>query len=210
MHTNILEQVVYRSTSVPQQAFTVTVATDLVTSNAHGLQTGDKLQLTTATTLPGGLSLVTDYFVINPTTNTFQLSASPNGPAVNITDTGTGTHTYHLKGHAIYIGDAKDITLSIGFSNTPTMTVKLQGAITAEDNAPDFNAGATVLNRWDNIAMYAITTGETYITGGTGVSCTGSAAYGLYAIETHLTWLCVEITAYTQGNLDVRVSQYRQ
>lgn len=58
---------------------------------------GTRVRLTTTTTLPGGLSLATDYYVIKVTDSTFKLATSyanaVAGTAINITDAGTGTHT---------------------------------------------------------------------------------------------------------------------
>ena len=68
---------------------------DVCTSTAHGLSNGDVLLLTTSNTLPAGLSTATPYYVIDKTTDTFKLSASSGGSAVDITDTGTGTHKWH-------------------------------------------------------------------------------------------------------------------
>jgi len=77
-------------------AFTAAV-TDICTKVAHGYLTGLKVQLTTTTTLPAGLSLATDYFVIYLTADTFSLASSlvfaQAGTAVDITNTGTGVHT---------------------------------------------------------------------------------------------------------------------
>jgi hypothetical protein len=59
--------------------------------------TGTKVRLTTTTTLPAGLSLATDYYVIKLSDTTFSLATSyanaVAGTAINITDAGTGTHT---------------------------------------------------------------------------------------------------------------------
>ena len=59
--------------------------------------TGTRVRLTTTTTLPAGLALATDYYVIRLSDTTFSLGSSYAnaiaGTAVNITDTGTGTHT---------------------------------------------------------------------------------------------------------------------
>ena len=44
---------------------TVTAAvTDILTLVAHGYRENDILQFTTTTTLPAGLSLLTDYYVV--------------------------------------------------------------------------------------------------------------------------------------------------
>jgi hypothetical protein len=76
--------------------FTAAV-TDICTKVAHNMATGLKVQVSTTTTLPAGLSAVTDYFVINLTADTFKLASSLAfalaGTAVDISTTGTGTHT---------------------------------------------------------------------------------------------------------------------
>lgn len=71
--------------------------TDICTAAAHGYLTGLVLRGTTTTTLPAGLSLATDYYVIKIDANTFKLATSlvnaNAGIAVDITSTGTGVHT---------------------------------------------------------------------------------------------------------------------
>lgn len=74
--------------------FTAAV-TDVVTSAGHGLANGDVLILTTSNTLPAGLSAGTAYYVRDTTTDTFKLAATSGGSAIDITDTGTGTHRWH-------------------------------------------------------------------------------------------------------------------
>jgi hypothetical protein len=80
-------------------AFTFTAATtDICTKVAHGLETGDgPVRLTTTTTLPAGLALLTDYWFIKIDADTFYLATSLAnayaGTRVDITSTGTGTHT---------------------------------------------------------------------------------------------------------------------
>ena len=74
--------------------FTANASTDICTSAAHNLHNGDPVTLSSTTTLPAGLSAGVTYFVISATTDTFQLAATPGGSAINITSTGTGTHTF--------------------------------------------------------------------------------------------------------------------
>lgn len=83
--------------TVADDTFTA-AATNICTATAHGLLTGDgPVQLTTTDTLPAGLDLLTDYWIIKLTNDTFSFAASLAlalaGTAVDITDTGTGTHT---------------------------------------------------------------------------------------------------------------------
>lgn len=76
----------------------VDVDANTIAEAAHGYPTGLKGQFTTTTTLPAGLSLATDYFVIAVSAGTYSVATTLNnalaGTAVNITDDGTGTHTF--------------------------------------------------------------------------------------------------------------------
>jgi len=82
--------------------FTADDTTDVCTwgtrvNNPSNVLTGTRTRLTTTTTLPAGLSLATDYYFIKIDDNTFKLATSYAnaiaGTAINITSTGTGTHT---------------------------------------------------------------------------------------------------------------------
>lgn len=83
---------------VADAAFTA-ANTDIITSAAHGLLTGDgPLRVSTAGVLPGGLAAATDYWFIKIDANTGYLAASLanalEGSRVDILDAGTGVHTY--------------------------------------------------------------------------------------------------------------------
>lgn len=84
-------------TTPTPKTFTADATTDLLTAAAHGYKTGLKVQVSSTTTLPGGLSAATDYFVIVVAANTFKLASSlanaQAGTAIDITSAGTGTHT---------------------------------------------------------------------------------------------------------------------
>ena len=74
--------------------------TDVCTSNPHPFKPGDAVRLTTTNTLPAGLSTGTTYYVGRPGGTNFYLYTSSvnaiSGGAtglVDITDTGTGTHS---------------------------------------------------------------------------------------------------------------------
>lgn len=82
---------VLQSTLAESFSATATNATPCVfTATAHGLQNNDAVALTG--TPPTGFSIYTTtarYFVVNKATNTFQLSATPGGTAINSTSTGS-------------------------------------------------------------------------------------------------------------------------
>lgn len=77
--------------------FTADASTDICTHTNINLMPYTRVQLTTTTTLPAGLSLATDYYVIKVTDLTCKLATSYAnavvGIAIDITDAGTGTHT---------------------------------------------------------------------------------------------------------------------
>jgi hypothetical protein len=81
-----------------QDITSVSAAADTITIASHGVQNIERqLELTTTDTLPGGLAADTVYYPIRVDANTLQLASTrtdaADGTAINITDTGTGTHT---------------------------------------------------------------------------------------------------------------------
>ena len=62
----------------------------------HGLVPGDRIRLETTGTLPTGLAVKTDYYVVynGLTTSTFQVSTSDEGTPLATTGAGSGTHSY--------------------------------------------------------------------------------------------------------------------
>jgi hypothetical protein len=92
--------------TVPTATFTVDTATDICTSTAHGLRTGQAIRLGTTGTLPGGLAaggtaIPNDHFVRRINANTFSLhetrrQAQRNVNLIDITSAGSGTHRWSL------------------------------------------------------------------------------------------------------------------
>lgn len=73
---------------------TITIASPgVVTWTAHGFTAGTPIVLSTTGALPTGLTAGTTYYIVTPLTNTFQLSATPGGAAINTSGTQSGTHT---------------------------------------------------------------------------------------------------------------------
>lgn len=73
----------------------VNTSTETITINNHGFSDNQSIIFTNSTpsNLPGGITQAVVYYVINTTTNTFQISTNIEGAAVDITSGGTGTHT---------------------------------------------------------------------------------------------------------------------
>jgi hypothetical protein len=99
MLPNIMGFDTYCSNGVPTNNGTATACTfanasDVFTDVAHGLTNNDIVQLA-GTAVPTGFSTSTDYYVISATDDTFQLSATEGGAAVDASDDGTDV-TYQL------------------------------------------------------------------------------------------------------------------
>ena len=73
-----------------------TLTNDQFFSVAHGLADGDRIQMfnTFAETLPTGVTEGTVYFIVNSATNTFKVSTTSGGSAVDITALGGGEGYY--------------------------------------------------------------------------------------------------------------------
>ena len=208
MRQTMPDVTIYNASALPESDVTVAAATDIITSAAaHGLSVGDKLQFTTTDTLPAGLSLLTNYYVIStPSATTFKVSATPGGSSVDITDTGTGTHTYHLKGRMVYVGDYRHINIALNFTDTPTMTVKAQGS--DQRDGVDCSLAQSATNRWEYLDIIDNEDGAS-IDGDTGVACSGSADNRSFSYNNDgKQWISFDITAYTAGKVSIIVSAY--
>lgn len=111
-------------------------STDVFTKTAHGLTADTRVRLSS---LSGGsgLSTSTDYYVISPTTDTFQLALTIGGSAVDIGSTLTSatvtpqTHLTHTGSYRVFVRAAA------GASNAGTVGMALQWG------AGDFRAPTT-------------------------------------------------------------------
>jgi len=105
---------------------TVTIASPgVVTWNAHGFSNGDTVAFTTTGALPTGLAANTAYYVINATTNTFQLSATAGGTAINTSGSQSGTHTgykSYAAGSAVSYSGTIYVCIATSVANLPTNT----------------------------------------------------------------------------------------
>lgn len=74
-------------------AVTVDTSSDEVIRTAHGLNVNDRVHYTSTGTLPSPLASNSVYCVISTTADRYKISTSCGGGAVNITTTGSGTHS---------------------------------------------------------------------------------------------------------------------
>lgn len=87
------------STSASSASFAesaVNTTTDIITITSHGYTTGMRARFSTTGTLPAGLSVGTDYYLIAASSSTLKVATSAAnalaGTAIDLTDDGTGTH----------------------------------------------------------------------------------------------------------------------
>ena len=219
---NIVDYMILDDIGIKTANFTA-ATTDIITSNAHGLKNSDMVVVSTTTTLPAGLAASTVYWVIEAATNTFKLSATPiveyttgliaPPKAVDITSTGTGTHTFtmHDVGKNINVRDFRHAILSIDSDGgtDAEMTVKFQGSIgksvAAPSDSPDFSAAQSPTNSWDYIEVIDLEDGGA-INGDTGIIF--AAADDNRQIEMNvngLEWINCIISGWVAGEVTVKV-----
>jgi len=68
----------------------VNTSTDTITVPNHGYNKDLKVTFGSSVSLPGGISFGTEYFIKNPTTNTFQLSLTYDGAVLDLTSGASG------------------------------------------------------------------------------------------------------------------------
>ncbi len=89
---------------------TVSIASPgVVTYAAHLLSTGDSIIFATTSALPTGLSVGLVYYVVNPTTDTFQLSTTVGGTAIATTGAQSGAHTMTSSNTTTFAGMRSEI-----------------------------------------------------------------------------------------------------
>lgn len=114
-------------------AFTADDATDIFTASTHGLNDGDIVFVRSAGTLPSGLTADTAYYVRDKTTNTFKLSATAGGSAIDISTAGSGVHSFY---ETFKVPDLRSRTL-LGYSGGAAPTLDFEFLDAAVDTGTD-------------------------------------------------------------------------
>ena len=148
--------------------FTADAGTDFITSVSHGLSDGDAILVdTTVADLPAGLSINTLYYVRDKTTNTFKVALTAGGSAIDITDAGTGTHSFYtsfkvpnLKGRIPVGYTASAPTFIATFVSRSSNTITVSGADNHANN--ELQTGQKVLYSAPSGAMAGLTHNTEY------------------------------------------------
>ena len=189
-------------------AFTAAI-TDIITSAAHGLKDRDMIVLTTTNTLPAGLETDTVYIVDQATTNTFKLINKSTGATVDVTDTGTGTHTWtmHDVGYAINVEKYKNYEVMVNTDGGNDAEMDIYFLASYEDDAPDFSAAQAVDNSYFKVNVKNLDSTTAYA-GSTGIAAliNGSDYHSAFNIEANnIKWLCAIIDGYVAGEVTIKV-----
>ena len=144
---------------------TVTIATPgVITWTSHPLQADNGVRFSTTGALPTGITAGNTYYVVGAsiTANTFQISATPGGAAINTSGSQSGTHT----------GTTEIVRNTFTVANATTNTFELSGV-----NATGFSVIV------DNIAWLT----STYSLSGMTTQMTLLATYFRDNMPSHLT-----------------------
>jgi hypothetical protein len=153
--------------------FTADAGTDVCTHTNINLFPYTRCQLTTTGTLPAGLALATDYYVIKISDTTIYFASSyanaVAGTQINITDAGTGTHTINtllprytsgaglraifFNSNATALGAATP-NLSLGYTNSQQTASRATPTVlpigkTAASNSHIIYTGATGTGKYN-------------------------------------------------------------
>lgn len=91
----------------------LTIASPCVLSlTDNNLVAGDTVTLFTTGTLPTGLTAGVVYYVVSPTTDTFQLALTAGGAAIDTTGTQSGTHTFTSNNTTVFTGLRSEMFMS--------------------------------------------------------------------------------------------------
>lgn len=87
---------------------TATLGTNRINVTGHGLADGDEVLFTSVGSVFGGLTAATIYYVVNSTTDDFQVEATVGGGVVSLTDNGSSDVVLHYANGELVSGFTYD------------------------------------------------------------------------------------------------------
>lgn len=168
---------VYIATGVAASTVDASVASDITDDSgikfndtAHGFVTAQKVQLTTTGTLPTGLSLATDYYIIRVDADNYKFATSvanaQGGTAISWTDDGSGIHTVSPFSIRVDASTHNLSTFNIGVKVFDTAVNSGKATEVIPDLITIDTAGEVVIDMSAALTGYAIltNTGTTNVT----------------------------------------------
>jgi hypothetical protein len=124
----------------------VNTTTNVITSNAHGLVNGAELNYNNqGGTSITGLTSGNDYFVVNKTTNTFQLALTSGGDPIDISGTGNNSQTFASTGQLDLTGTGNDDQY---FDLQTATTATARAALGVNQGIDEAESGAVAHTGW--------------------------------------------------------------
>lgn len=189
--------------------FTVNTVTDELTIAGHGRSNGERVHVATTTTLPSPLTANTKYFVINATTDTLQLSTTAGGSAVNLTTSGSGTHSLYdklkvpdLRARMPIGTGANSYTATISSVDTGTEVITLDSNTSIYTGAAVFydTTAGVIGGLTDATTYYAIRVSATTVKlATTAVNANNGTAINLTSSGSGTQTLAISFTTRTVG-----------
>ncbi len=159
---------------------TFTNATNLVDETSTPVANGDNLvfSLGSGGVMPTGLTIQTEYFVINKNTNDFQVSLTKGGAAVTFSDDGTATVNRHVGLDSLAAGQAEAADANYARQSiawTGAVARKIESSATLTFGGGSGFAAAPGIVAWGVIYSHL-----------TNSAATDKVAYGLLSVSKDL------------------------
>jgi len=156
------------------RAATVSIASPgVVTLAGHGFAADTAVILNTTGALPTGLTAGTIYYVRNPATDTFELSATVGGASINTTGSQSGTHEVIRAASWVWSTNVSAVNFT-GLAGATEFLVVAYGVAVSASGA------ATIQASTNNGSSYFSTSGD-YLaidSAGTAVNTIGATLWG--------------------------------
>lgn len=155
------EHRIYRSTAGAAATVTMTIASPAVISKAaHGYANATPVAFSTTGALPTGITAGTIYYIVNQAADTFQISATVGGSAINTSGSQSGVHTAVFnpnKGNDPTT-DTGTHWIDIGPTNAWAMFDSLVG--TQSEGGSPIEVEVATTGRIDSVALLNVTASE--------------------------------------------------
>lgn len=200
--------VVLMAEQVIKGTVTVVAATDIWTSTANGLVTGDVVMLSNSGgALPTGASATAKYFVKVIDADTFYLYTDSNlTTLLNVSTNGTGTNSFNLQVRMMNVADYENIQLDIDTSGSANFTLEVRGS--NENVCPNFAAAQSTTNIWKLLQIKNLSTGAS-VNGATGIAPTGTDINTSYEINVSgIRWIGLTFSAWSAGKARIGATGY--
>jgi hypothetical protein len=192
----------------------VTSSTDatpiVVTATAHGLVTGDMVQINGHTTNIAANGM---FRVVKVDANSYQLKNYDTGASIAGSGAGAGASGVMVKAPKIvYVADWRNVIFSVESSGSLNATFKLAGSLgklksdvtPPASDTPNFGATQSKSNPYSFIQIINLATAAA-VDGATGVTSTGTDLHNTYEVNTNgLKYLCPVLTAWSAGVITVK------